>query len=90
MAAPALWTLAGLASARQVTPHALADFFGREVYAGAALSPSGASVAMVRQEMEEGRRRAYVEVADGANPSGPRRRVPIGDYDIEAIEWVSE
>ena len=43
---------------------------------------------MVRQEMEEGRRRAYVEVADGANPSGPRRRVPIGDYDIEAIEWV--
>lgn len=76
--------------AQPVSPHGLSEFFDPEAYTHGALSPSGATVALIRYEGENDARRAFVEVIDAADITGPRRRVPIGPHEIEALEWANE
>lgn len=82
--------MSGPALARQTGAYPLDDFFALETFVAAALSPSGAKVAMVRQQPEGDGRRASLEVIDAANPSGPRTGVPIGPHEVQSLEWASE
>lgn len=82
---------AGGALARQAAnPHAVEDFFARPLVRGAALSPSGDRIAIIRDIWEGGQRRAVLDTADAADPSKPPVRSPIGDVDCESMEWVSD
>lgn len=85
-----LLAAAGPAAARQATPHGMEEFFALETYVAAALSPSGAKVAMVRQQPDGEGRRTSLEVLDAANPTGPRTGVPIGPHEVQSLEWASE
>lgn len=82
--------IAGPAMARQAGAYPLDDFFVLETYVAAALSPSGAKVAMVRQQPEGDGRRTSLEILDAANPTGPRTGVPIGPHEVQSLEWASE
>ena len=82
---------AGDARSREaVQPHALAEFFQGGQVAGAALSPSGERVAVLLNIGEGGSRRMAVDLIEAADPSGPRRRVPVGDFDVETLAWANE
>ena len=70
-----------------VQPHALAEFFQGSQVAGAALSPSGERVAVLLNIGEGGVRRMVVDLIEAADPSGPRRRVPVGDFDVETLAY---
>lgn len=82
--------LAHPARAQQGRAYATDEFFALETYVAAAMSPSGAKVAMVRQEPEGDGRRTSLEVLDAANPTGPRTGVPIGPHEVTSLEWASE
>ncbi len=81
---------AGPAAARQVTPHALADFYAKDGVKGVALSPSGERIAIIREIHQGGTRRSVLDVLDAANPSAPPRRAPLGDVDCESMAWASD
>lgn len=82
---------AGGAVARQATgPHGLEDFFAKPLVRGAALSPSGARIAIIRDVWEGGQRRAVLDSIDAGDLSSPPIRSPIGDVDCEAMEWASD
>lgn len=85
---------AGLPAAARMqeaaAPHALADFFQPRLMTAAALSASGARVALIRETQNGDRRRSVIEVVDAANPSGPRSQIPLGDYEVEALAWANE
>ncbi|GAA0639965.1 S9 family peptidase [Brevundimonas lenta] len=82
--------MAGPAAARQTTPHSLDDFFARDGVIGAALSPAGDRIALVREVWEGDNRRAVLDTIDAADPSKAPMRAPIGDVDCEAMEWASD
>ncbi len=73
-----------------VRPHGLDEFFQSDQVAAAALSPSGDRVAVLLNVGEGGERRMAVDLVDAANPSGPRRRVPVGDFDVETLVWAND
>ena len=73
-----------------VQPHPLDDFFQGSQVAGAALSPSGERVAVLLNIGEGGVRRMVVDLIEAADPSGPRRRVPVGDFDVETLAWAND
>lgn len=77
-------------AARQVVPHALADFYAKDGVSGVALSPSGDRIAIIRELYQAGTRRAVLDVLDAANPAAPPKRAPIGDVDCETMEWASD
>jgi dipeptidyl aminopeptidase/acylaminoacyl peptidase len=85
-----LATAAGPVAARQVQPHALADFYAHDGVSGVALSPSGERIAIIRELYENGARRAVLDVLDAADPSAPPKRAPLGDVDCETMEWASD
>ena len=81
----------GAAQAREeVQPHSLDAFFTPDVVVAAALSPAGDRVAVLRNIGENGVRRLAVEVVDAADPTGPRRIVPIGDQEVETLAWAND
>jgi pimeloyl-ACP methyl ester carboxylesterase len=80
----------GARSQDAVQAHALAEFFQGDQVAAAALSPSGERVAVLLNIGEGGARRMAVDLVDASNPSGPRRRVPVGDFDVETLAWANE
>ncbi|MFN4297325.1 MAG: alpha/beta hydrolase family protein [Brevundimonas sp.] len=81
----------GKARARDaVQPHVLDDFFRPGQVAGAALSPSGERVAVLLNVGEGGTRRMVVDLIEASDPSGPRRRVPVGDLDVETLAWAND
>ncbi|MEY4555834.1 MAG: hypothetical protein RL093_953, partial [Pseudomonadota bacterium] len=81
---------AGPAAARQVTPHALADFYAQDGISGVALSPSGERIAIIREIRQGGARLAVLDVLDAADPSAPPKRAPLGDVDCEMMVWASD
>lgn len=83
--------IAGRAGARQAAnPHALDEFFARPLVRGAALSPSGTRIAIIRDIWEGGQRRAVLDTTDAGDLSRPPVRAPIGDVDCEMMEWASD
>ena len=81
---------AGPVAARQVTPHALADFYAKDGVSGVALSPSGSRIAIIREIRQGGARLAVLDVLDAANPAAPPKRAPLGDVDCEMMVWASD
>lgn len=81
---------AGPVAARQVVPHALADFYTKAAVSAVALSPSGDRIAIIRELHQGGTRRAVLDVLDAANPAAPPKRAPLGDVDCETMEWASD
>lgn len=90
MGGAGLAAAAGPAAARQTRPHAIEDFFVKPATLGAALSPSGNRIAIIRELREDGRRRSVLDVLDAADPSAPAVRAGIGDVDCETMEWASD
>ncbi|MGH7026277.1 alpha/beta hydrolase family protein [Brevundimonas sp.] len=81
----------GVSHAREeAKPHSLDAFFTPDVVVAAALSPAGDRVAVLRNIGENGARRLAVEVVDAADPTGPRRVVPIGDQEVETLAWAND
>jgi len=85
-----LAALAGPGVARGVQPHTLEDFFVRDTVRQISLSPSGNQIAIIRELIENGTRRAVLDVVDAADTATPPRRSMIGDVDCEAMEWASD
>ena len=81
---------AGPVAARQVTPHALADFYVHDGVSGVALSPSGERIAIIREVRQGGARLAVLDVLDAADPAAPPKRAPLGDVDCETMAWASD
>lgn len=80
---------AGPAAARQIAPHALADFFAKPATRGVALSPSGDRIAIIRELRENGERRTVLDLVDAADPAKPAIRSPLGDVECEFMEWAN-
>lgn len=81
--------IAGPAAARQARPHALADFFAKPAIRGVALSPSGERIAIIRELLENGRRRTVLDLVDAADPAKPAIRSPLGDVECESMGWAN-
>ena len=56
---------------------------------GAALSPDGQQVAILREQREGDVRVAYVSLISAADPKATPRRVVVGDLDVYAIRWAN-
>ncbi|WP_421933697.1 alpha/beta hydrolase family protein [Phenylobacterium sp.] len=56
---------------------------------GAALSPDGEQIAILREQREGDVRVAYVHLIRAADPKAPPRRVVVGDLDVYAIQWAN-
>ena len=89
-AALAPWA-AGAAAARAAPePHALADFYAdRHVY-DAALSPDGGRIAVLRSQIHNLARAAFVDIVDAADPGRIVKTLPLGETEIHYVEWGSE
>lgn len=80
----------GAAAARQVTPHAVPEFFAKPAVRGVALSPSGERITIIRELYENGARRTMLDLLDAGDPSKPAIRSPLGDVECEFMEWASD
>ncbi|MBP7648956.1 MAG: S9 family peptidase [Phenylobacterium sp.] len=56
---------------------------------GAAMSPDGAQIAILREQREGEARTAYVNLISAADPKAPPRRLIIGDLDVYGIHWAN-
>jgi dipeptidyl aminopeptidase/acylaminoacyl peptidase len=82
--------VAGPALARRVEGHALTDFFAHDAVIKAAMSPSGARIALIREIWDGDNRRAVMDVLDASNPAAAPIRSSIGDVDCETMEWADD
>ena len=80
---------AGVARA-QAAAHAMGDFFVLPKTRGAALSPSGSRIAVVEQAGTKEQPRGAIEIIQADDPEGQRRRLEVGDVEIDLIEWASD
>ncbi|KQW86380.1 hypothetical protein ASC65_00255 [Brevundimonas sp. Root1279] len=74
----------------QVAAFALAEFFVPQKSLGAVLSPSGDRIAVLEQSGTPGDLRGDIDIIDARDPEGPRRRLPLGDVEIDFMEWASD
>lgn len=54
-----------------------------------ALSPDGASIAILRSQGEDKKRVAYIELIPAAQPKATPARVFLGDLDVISVTWAS-
>lgn len=54
----------------------------------AALSPAGDTIALLGERVDGSLRTTFLTLLDGANPTGPQRRLDLGDVDIEQIAFA--
>jgi dipeptidyl aminopeptidase/acylaminoacyl peptidase len=88
LAGPAVLT-ASLARAATAPP-SLYDILREPELLDAALSPSGKTVALLGESIGAGgARTTYLSLINGDDPSGPSRRLNLGDVDLEQVAWAS-
>jgi dipeptidyl aminopeptidase/acylaminoacyl peptidase len=90
-------TLAGLAGAPLLSAAARAfaaptaptieELAQKPLTRGAALSPDGKHIALVKQAEEGKTRQAFIDLIDADDPDLKRRRVSLGDLDVRDISW---
>ena len=81
----------GMAAARaQGTAYPLSEFFKPTMSSGAALSPSGARIAVAESLGTDEVWRSAIDFVDAADPEGRRRRVELGPVRVSSIEWASD
>jgi dipeptidyl aminopeptidase/acylaminoacyl peptidase len=92
-------TLAGLASAPVLlsgesasadptpTPPTIEELAQKPVARGAALSPDGKHIAVVKVAEEGKTKTAYIDLMEAEDPDLKRKRVRLGDLDVRSIAW---
>lgn len=81
---------AGPAMARQATPHALEDFFQPDRTIGAAISPNGEKLAVLKQSGTGDDRVIEVEVYAVTDFTQALSRSRLGDFDADRLVWGND
>lgn len=84
LAAPFLPGLSQAAS----SPPSLYEILKEPEILDAALSPSGADIAVLGERIEGSLRTTFLSLLNGADPAGAQRRLDLGDVDIEKIAFA--
>ncbi len=84
LAAPFLPGLSQAASG----PPSLYEILKEPEILDAALSPSGADIAVLGERIEGSLRTTFLSLLNGADPAGPQRRLDLGDVDIEKVAFA--
>lgn len=71
-------------------PYGLETFFTPSRTRSATLSPSGQRIAVLEQLGTEDEPLGVIDIIDANNPEGPRRRISLGQLEVEALEWGSD
>ncbi len=74
----------------QGAAYPLSEFFKPTMSSGAALSPSGARIAVAENLGTDETPRSAVDFIDAADPEGPRRRFELGPVWVRSIDWASD
>lgn len=89
LALPFLPRLAGAQT--PAGPPSLYELLREPAILDAALSPSGKDIAILGQRVDPGDRWVtYIALINGDDPSGPSRRIDLGDVYIEAVDWAND
>jgi dipeptidyl aminopeptidase/acylaminoacyl peptidase len=86
-AAPALagaWLARADAAGSPPTIEALIQ---KPLVRGAALSPDGKRIAIIKQAEEGKQRQSFIELIDADDPALKRIRVPLGNLDVQSLAW---
>lgn len=89
-AASAALAAAGPVLARQATSHAIEDFFQPDRTIGAAISPNGEKLAVLKQSGSGDDRVIEVEVYSTSDFSQALSRSRLGDFDADRLVWGSD
>jgi dipeptidyl aminopeptidase/acylaminoacyl peptidase len=87
--APAVLGAAVAAPAAQIPP-TLDELLAPSTLLGAALSPNGTQLAVLRVEHEREQLKAYVLLQHADQPKAAPTVVLIGNYDVQRIEWAND
>lgn len=83
--------MAGAAMAQApAQPHDLRDFFVRDQMVGAALSPSGHKVAVLKQTSESGTRLLFVDIFSVDDFTRPLSRSRLGEFEADRLDWAND
>lgn len=74
----------------QGAAYPLSEFFKPTMSSGAALSPSGARIAVAESLGTDETPRSAIDFIDAADPEGPRRRFDLGPVWVRSIEWAND
>jgi dipeptidyl aminopeptidase/acylaminoacyl peptidase len=74
----------------QAGAYPLSEFFKPILSAGAALSPSGARIAVAQNLGTDEQWRSAIDFVDAADPEGQRSRFDLGPVAVDSISWVSD
>ncbi len=88
--APAFLGAAVAAPAMPPPPPTLDELLAPSTLLGAALSPSGAQLAVLRVEHTGEQLKAYVLLQHTDQPKAAPTVVLIGNYDVQQIEWAND
>lgn len=73
-----------------VLPAALADFFAPAETRGAALSPAGTRIALLKQTLNRSRIASRIDVIDASQPQQVLTRIGLGGLELESVAWAGE
>lgn len=74
----------------QAAPHALDDFFQPTGAVSVGLSPNGQRIAVLQEIGTFETPHGVIDIIDAGDAEGPRRRIDLGDFEIQSIEWASD
>ena len=57
---------------------------------GAALSPDGKRIAIVKQAEDAKTRASFIDLIDADDPALKRTRVPLGALDVQSVDWGAD
>jgi len=71
-------------------PPSLEEFYVPPFTAGAALSPSGKRVAILRNRPTERGAESSIDLIDAADPTRPPKTLKLGPHEASALAWANE
>lgn len=74
----------------QAGPYPLSEFFKPRMSSGAALSPSGARIAVAQNLGTDAEPRSAVDFINAADPEGQRSRIELGRVTVDSIAWAND
>ena len=72
------------------TPPTLEALTQKPLVRGAALSPDGTHIAIIKQAEEGKKRQSFIDLIDADDPGLKRVRVPLGDLDVQGLSWGAD
>lgn len=83
-------TPAAPSAAAPVRPPSLDELLRSPEVLDTALSPDGTQIAILREQREGEKRVSYVVLTQVSALDAPPRKVILGDYDVEFVEWAND